>query len=261
MAVLLAAGCAQGQDSPTEAPATVGAPQSSPAAPGPEAEEARWSYEGETGPANWAELEADYATCGTGTRQSPINLTEAEAEPVQGAEVTYEYEPATYELTNPGHTVLAEAEDAGGITIGGEDYQLVQFHAHVPSEHALNGKREDLEVHLVHQSGEGKFAVVGVLVQQGPAGTGLAEAWNDLPTQGETVTRTDFDASTLLPQGRTTFRYEGSLTTPPCTEGVQWLVMQQTVTAPAQAVAAFEQLVGDTARPLQPLNGRDPLIG
>jgi carbonic anhydrase len=116
-------------------------------------------------------------------------------------------------------------------------------------------------VHLVHQSEEGKLAVVGVLVQQGPAGTGLAEAWKHLPTQGENVALTDFDASALLPQDRTTFRYDGSLTTPPCTEGVQWLVMQHTVTAPAEAVAAFEKLVGDTARPLQPLNGRDPLIG
>lgn len=256
---LLAAGCGQGQEASAPTPPTAEDQQTS---AGPAPEEASWSYEGETGPENWAELEADYATCGTGSRQSPVDLIEAEipTEPIEGADaadVVYDYQPATYELVDTGHTIQADTSSAGGITIDDKRYELLQFHAHAPSEHALDGQRTDLEVHLVHQSDDGELAVVGVLVEAGTSESSLAQAWRELPAEGETLPLTGFDASTLLPEDRTTFRYDGSLTTPPCTEGVKWLVMQETVTTESDVIRAFEDAVGESARPLQPLGDRE----
>ncbi|MDK3256074.1 carbonic anhydrase [Blastococcus capsensis] len=261
-AVLLVAACGGTEDSTADAPATVDTPGlKEPEAESPE--ESSWSYEGETGPANWAELEADYATCAAGERQSPVDLP-APADAAQGeaAVVTYDYQPAAYEVVDTGHTIQADAgSSAGGITVAGEDYELLQFHAHAPSEHAFAGERTDLEVHLVHQNAAGELAVVGVLVEEGESSSALAEAWADLPTGEQTVSVADFDAGTLLPEDRTTYQYEGSLTTPPCTEGVQWLVMQETATAPAEVITGFEEAVGESARPLQPLNEREPVLG
>lgn len=251
-AAVLLGGCSQDQDTVAESPVT--------SADEP-TQEAAWSYEGDTGPEDWAELDPEYATCSAGQEQSPIDLPAGVTEPADEAEVTYDYEPASYELVNTGHTLLATAGAAGGLTIDGERYELLQFHAHGPSEHAIGGEREELEIHLVHQNDEGELAVVGVLVDEGPADSTLADAWAELPEEGGTAALDDFDAASLLPEDRTTFRYSGSLTTPPCTEGVRWLVMEETVTAPADVVSAFESAVGDSARPLQPLNEREPVLG
>lgn len=263
-AVLLVAACGETDDPAAETPAIADPPAlAEPEAESPE--EISWSYEGETGPANWAELEAAYATCGTGQRQSPVDLTApADTAPpgAEAASVTYDYLPAAYEVVDTGHTIQADAESpAGGITVDGEDYELLQFHAHAPSEHAFDGERTDLEVHLVHQNAAGELAVVGVLVEEGESPSALAEAWADLPTGEETAPLADFDAGTLLPEDRTTYQYEGSLTTPPCTEGVQWLVLQETATAPAEVITDFEEAVGESARPLQPLGEREVVLG
>lgn len=262
-ALLLVAACGGTDDTVAETPTTADTPLEEPEAESPE--ESSWSYDGETGPANWAELDADYSTCVAGLAQSPIDLTApAETAPTEAeaASVTYDYQPAAYEVVHTGHTIQAEAESpAGGITVDGEDYELLQFHAHAPSEHAFAGERTDLEVHLVHQNAAGELAVVGVLVEEGESASALADAWADLPTEEETVALADFDAGTLLPEDRATYQYEGSLTTPPCAEGVQWLVMQETVTAPAEVITGFEDAVGESARPLQPLGERELVLG
>jgi carbonic anhydrase len=261
-AVLLAAACGGNEDAATEAPVFADTPGvEEPEAESPE--EGSWSYEGQTGPAAWAELEADYATCATGQHQSPVDLIDASEVPSgEAAQVTYDHQPASYEVVHTGHTIQADVDSpAGGITVDGEEYELLQFHAHLPSEHAFGGQRADLEVHLVHQNAAGELAVVGVLVEEGQSDYALVDAWADLPTGEETVSLADFDAGTLLPEDRTTYQYEGSLTTPPCTEGVQWLVMQETATAPSEVITGFEDAVGESARPLQPLNDRDLVLG
>jgi carbonic anhydrase len=231
--------------------------------------EVPWSYEGESGPANWAALEPGYATCAAGQRQSPVDLpAPAEAGPAAATDVTYDHRPAAFEVRDTGRTIRAEAASpAGGITVDGEAHELVQFHAHTPSEHAVAGGRTALEVHLVHRDAAGELVVIGVRVEEGgstsaPAGaaSALAGAWADLPTREETVALADFDAGALLPEDRTAYRYEGSLTTPPCTEGVQWLVLREPVTAPAAVIAGFAEAVGESARPLQPLGGRTPVL-
>lgn len=259
-AVLLVAACGESDSSAVQASATA-APQ------GPEErespEEGSWSYAGATGPENWAQLDADYATCAAGQRQSPVDLPlPAEAAPAEAADVTYDYQPAAYELIDTDHTIQADAgSPAGGITVDGEDYELLQFHAHAPSEHALAGQRTDLEIHLVHQNAAGELAVVGVLVEDGQPSSALAQAWADLPTGEETASLADFDAGALLPEDPIAYRYEGSLTTPPCTEGVQWLVVQEVATAPAEVISDFTDAVGRSARPLQPLGDREPVLG
>lgn len=261
-AVLLVAACGVSDSTAAEAPATA-APQGLEELESKSPEESSWSYVGETGPSNWAELDADYATCAVGQRQSPVDLpAPAKAAPAEAAHVSYDYQPTAYELVDTGRTIQANAESpAGGITVDGDDYELLQFHAHAPSEHAFAGGRTALEVHLVHQNAAGELAVVGVLVEEGQPSSALAEAWADLPTEGETVSLTDFNAGALLPEDRTAYQYEGSLTTPPCTEGVQWLLMQETATAPAEMITGFEDAVGASARPLQPLGEREPALG
>lgn len=250
-------GCADEADPATDAAGTVEAPAAA-SAPEPE-----WGYDGAIGPERWDELDLENAECATGQQQSPIDLSEdlATPDPADVPPVTYDYEPATFEVVDVGHTIQASPEDAGGgLTLGGESYELAQFHVHAPSEHAIDGERTNLAVHLVHQNADGELAVVGVLVEAGDAASGLATAWEELPYEGETVTLPDFDASTLLPDDRTTFRYTGSLTTPPCTEGVQWLVMRDVVTAEPEVVSSVEELVAGTARPLQPANERDVVL-
>lgn len=258
-AVLLLVACGGSDSTAAEAPATA-APQGLEELESESPEEGSWSYAGETGPANWAELDADYATCAAGQRQSPVDLPlPAEAAPVEAVSVTYGYQPAAYELNDTDRTIQADAESpAGGITVDGEDYELLQFHAHAPSEHAFAGERTDLEVHLVHQNAAGELAVVGVLLEEGQSSSALVEAWADLPSGEETASLADFDAGALLPEDRTAYQYRGSLTTPPCTEGVQWLLMQEVVTAPAEVISGFEDAVGKSARPLQPLGEREP---
>jgi carbonic anhydrase len=142
--------------------------------------EAAWSYEGGTGSEHWGDLAADYATGAAGEQQSPIDLKVDAAEQAPGEEVpdvAYGYQPATYELVDKVHTIQVEVEgEAGGITIGDERYKLVQFHAHAPSEHALDGERTDLEVHLVHQNDDSELAVVGVLIEGDGTGSEPARA-------------------------------------------------------------------------------------
>lgn len=251
--------------------ATACAAEEEPVASAPEPTEqeqevtpAAWSYEGDTGPEQWAELDATYATCGAGQEQSPIDVTEApsaDAEPQDVDPVTYDYTPAPFTLVNERYTIKASAQDAGGLTLGDERYDLLQFHVHAPSEHTLDGERTELGVHLVHQNAGGELAVVQLFFEPGPGEGVLGEAFADLPREeGETTTIEDFDVSTLLPQDRSTFRYDGSLTTPPCTENVRWIVMQEAMPGSEEVISTIQDIISETARPLQPLNGRDVLV-
>ena len=229
----------------------------------PAIEAAAWSYEGDTGPERWAELDATYATCEAGQEQSPIDVNTAPvSDAEQGADpVTYDYRPAAFTLKKEPYTIKASAKDAGGITLGDEPYDLLQFHIHTPSEHTLDGDRTELGVHLVHQNADGELAVVQLFFKPGEGDGPLSEAFADLPrTKDETTTLEGFDVSTLLPDKRTTFRYDGSLTTPPCTENVRWIVMQEAMEGSSDLITTVQDLIGDSARPLQPLNGREVVV-
>ena len=241
----------QPASAPAAAPAAAPQPTAAAAAAKP-----HWTYEGAEGPEHWGELPG-YEACATGKSQSPINVTNAE--PADLANIAFSYQPSEVKILNNGHTVQVNYDKGSYIEVDGERYDLQQFHFHAPSEHAINDKRAAAELHLVHQSADGKLAVVGVLLEKGAENAAFKPVWDNLPAKEaeEKATGVKVAAADLLPQVKTTYRYSGSLTTPPCSEGVTWLLMTTPVEMSEAQIAAFAQLFehGD-ARPVQPLNDR-----
>ena len=219
-----------------------------------------WSYDGSTGPAHWGSLEAGFAACATGSTQSPIDLPTALPEKTSdGIEITYQDAPL--QVINNGHTIQANFSEGSSITIGGTVYPLRQLHFHSHSEHTIGGKQLDMVVHLVHVSDQGKIAVIGVLMKTGGPDNPLIERiWHHIPGQsgGESAPAgVSINAAELLPASRKHYRLMGSLTTPPCTEGVLWSVMVEPIEVSARQIAAFRHLYPNNARPVQPRNDRE----
>ena len=215
-----------------------------------------WSYEGAGAPENWGRLDADYALCNTGKRQSPIDIRDGirvDLEPIQ-----FSYKPTSFRVTDNGHTVQVSLL-GGSINLLGTRYLLTQFHFHRPSEETINGKAYDMVAHLVHQSDQGKIAVVSVLLERGNENPIIQTVWNNLPLERDEdvapPTQT-LDLTQLLPENRAYYTYMGSLTTPPCSEGVLWLVLKQPVTISAEQLAIFARLYKNNARPIQSAGGR-----
>ena len=216
-----------------------------------------WGYQGEAGPAHWGTLGDDFATCGVGRRQSPVTLP-ADAPPTSLA-LGFAYAPTALNIVNNGHTVQVNHDAGSTLTVDGKPYTILQFHFHTPSENTVLGVAVAMEMHIVHAADDGALAVVGVLFDIGEADNPfLATFWDGLPTAG-VETRIDgvvnvadaFDPS----DGITSFA--GSLTTPPCSEGVTWLMVKQHETVSKVQLAEFVELIGFNARPTQPLNDRD----
>ncbi|MEJ0016171.1 MAG: carbonic anhydrase [Acetobacteraceae bacterium] len=221
------------------------------------AETAHWGYEGGGGPAKWGDLSADFRACSAGVEQTPIDLVH----PVRAelGSVTVAYQKMPLKIVNNGHTIQVKATPGSRLQINETAYELLQFHFHHPSEHLLAGKAFDLECHFVHRSAAGAFAVLGVFVQPGAANAALTPIWQAMPakeTPEQTVPGVTVDASALLPKDRHYFRYMGSLTTPPCSEGLTWTVFRDPVTASVEQIRAFAALFPMNARPSQPLNRR-----
>jgi carbonic anhydrase len=218
-----------------------------------------WSYSGEDGPANWASLDPSFRECGEGREQSPIDLTD----PVDGEIGKFEprSEPAPGTVSNTGHSIEVSLHDAGSVRKGDTEYDLDQFHFHVPSEHAIDGKRYPAEVHIVHATEDEEFAVLGVVLETGAENEALAQALEKVPLEAgeERELEGEIDATDLLPAGGsgTVFRYAGSLTTPPCTEGVVWTFFEEPIELSRQQLDQLARAYDDNARPLQPLNDRE----
>ena len=160
---------------------------------------------------------------------------------------------------NNGHTIQINYADADTLTLGGISYRLVQYHFHSPSEHTVDGKHFPMEMHMVHKSADGKLAVVGVFIAEGAHNKAFDPVWANLPAQKGVETHfpaVKVDVDALLPTARTSYRYDGSLTTPPCSEGVNWIVMTTPIQLSGEQVAAFTRLIKDNNRPVQTLNGR-----
>jgi carbonic anhydrase len=229
--------------------------------------EAHWSYEdgsGEVGPAHWAELPGN-APCSAGRHQSPIALVSSgagAATPAAGPQDVFSYKPSRISLVNNGHTVQEDYDPGSSVSEGGVVYTLRQFHFHAPSEHTLDGRSFPLEMHLVHLDAAGKPAlVVGVLVKEGRSNSDFDVLFARLPQHsGEKVEPAGgkVEAAHLLPADRSHFVYDGSLTTPPCSEGVRWRVMRQPIEMSAAQIEVFRAVphLQHTNRPLQPANGR-----
>jgi carbonic anhydrase len=220
---------------------------------------AEWSYQGHTGPEHWGELDPAFALAKTGQEQSPVDIVRAEVVTGNGAPLEVSYQPTPLTILHNGHTIEEECEGGGSLTVGGHRYELAQFHFHSPSEHTIDGQHTPLELHLVHKDTEGKLAVLGVLIDEGKAHPELARLWEHLPTEpGNKVSDEEVkvDPARLLPTSLATYRYAGSLTTPPCSEGVSWFVLQQPIEASAEQVGAFRKVIHGNNRPTQPLRGR-----
>lgn len=219
----------------------------------------QWTYEGATGPDHWAELSSDFKTCQAGQKQTPINLTGA----ARGDEPApqFDYRSFPIKILNNGHTIQVNAAPGSSISIGGTKYELAQFHFHHPSEHLLNGKAFEIELHLVHKSAAGGLAVVGVFLKPGKENAALKAVFDQMPREKgpEVAAQGSVDPAQLLPANRGFYRYAGSLTTPPCSEGIVWTVFKEPVElSPAQA-KQFSDLFKNNARPIQSLHGR-PLV-
>ncbi|MCW5661848.1 MAG: carbonic anhydrase family protein [Burkholderiaceae bacterium] len=217
---------------------------------------AHWSYDGDAGPHAWHQLKPEYVKCGSGTRQSPIDIRDGirvDMDPVQ-----FDYRAGTFRVLDNGHTVQAHVAAGNFIDVMGRRYELQQFHFHRPSEERIDGKQFDMVVHLVHKDLEGRLAVVAVLLERGAAHAVVQSVWNNLPLEKneELAARTPLDPSQLLPKDPRYFAYMGSLTTPPCSEGVLWIVMQQPVPVSAEQIEVFARLYPMNARPLQQASGR-----
>jgi carbonic anhydrase len=215
-----------------------------------------WSYEGETGPANWGKINPAWAKCGTGNRQSPIDIRDGMK--VDLEQITFDYHPSSFNVTDNGHTVQVMVGSGNFLTVGNRTYELIQFHFHRPSEERINGKGYEMVVHLVHKDGEGRIAMLALLLERGKPQPVIQTVWNNLPLEKlDTAAPVEpLDPLDLIPARRDYFTFMGSMTTPPCNEGVLWLVMKEPVQASPAQMALFSRLYPLNARPTQPSAGR-----
>jgi carbonic anhydrase len=220
------------------------------------AEGHHWSYGKDGGPAHWGELDQSFASCQLGKVQSPIDIRGAKAADLPA--ISFDYKPAPLKLIDNGHTIQVNYAPGSTIDVAGTRYELVQFHFHKPSEERIDGKAHAMVVHLVHKGADGALAVVAVLLDKGHDNATLRAIWSHLPKhkEKEVTSPATIDASALLPADRGYYTFTGSLTTPPCSEGVRWFVLKKPMTLAASELTAFAKLYPMNARPTQPLNGR-----
>jgi carbonic anhydrase len=236
----------------------------------PEERTAHWSYEGEDGPEHWGELSPEYADCANGREQSPIDLP-TNLEPV-GGEVRRNYEPTAMtigrndymaDIVDNGHTIQITTTDAGTLEFDGEVYDFLQFHFHAPSEHTLAGRHAALEMHQVHRHTDGRFAVVAVFFEEGdahPVFDAIARHVPKNPGEEVHLEHVTIDVDEILPESDLYYRYRGSLTTPPCSEGVTWLVLAEPVQLSTEQIDAIASRIEGSNRPIQPLREREILL-
>ncbi|MCC7151648.1 MAG: carbonic anhydrase family protein [Rubrivivax sp.] len=216
-----------------------------------------WSYAGDAGPATWGSIETGFATCSKGQRQSPIDIRggiAVELEPVQ-----FDYRGGDFSVLDNGHTVQASVAPGNTMAVGGRRFELQQLHFHRPAEERIDGRGFDMSLHLVHKDHEGRLAVVALLLERGETPQPVVQrVWNDLPLEKHIEQRGSqpLDPAALLPVDRGYFTYMGSLTTPPCSEDVLWIVMRQPIVVTRAQIDVFTHLYPMNARPLQAAAGR-----
>lgn len=220
-------------------------------------EEHHWGYKGDSGPKHWGSLKQEFSTCSTGKNQSPINLSQM-VEGNLGA-INYSYKKGGNQVVNNGHAIQVNYSDGSTIIIDGNYFDLKQFHFHTPSENHINGQSYPLEAHLVHSDSSGNLAVVAVMFEFGQENSFLKTIIENTPTLPgkEHSLESPLNVAAMLPSNKDHYRFNGSLTTPPCSEGVRWFVLKQPAQVSESQVSRFHQAVGfDNNRPLQALNAR-----
>jgi carbonic anhydrase len=219
-----------------------------------------WDYAGPEDPPHWGKLDPTYAECSLGHMQSPIDIKQAKKTELPALKI--DYKPGSLNIIDNGHTVQINIAPGSTLTVGSKSYTLKQFHFHHPSEEHVNGKVYDLVAHLVHVDRDGHLAVVAVLFDKGNANPLIETLWKNVPAEKEKARdfpSVSIQVQDLLPAERGYFTYTGSLTTPPCSEGVTWYVLKNPSTVSAGQVAAFSRIYPRNARPIQPTDGREIL--
>jgi carbonic anhydrase len=219
---------------------------------------AHWEYSGADGPARWGDLDPAYATCKTGVHQSPIDIKLAKKDssltPLQ-----FDYKASPLKIINNGHTIRINYAPGSSVTVNGTVYPLTQFHFHKPSEEEIAGKKFDMVIHLVHETPHGAV-VVALLVKSGSENAVIQKVWANIPAEVGKEVAADgvtVNAADLLPANQNYYTFAGSLTTPPCAEGVEWYVMKTPIQFSAAQIAAFAKIYPMNARPMQPTKGRE----
>jgi carbonic anhydrase len=218
-----------------------------------------WSYAGKGGPQAWGQLKPEFNVCAIGKRQSPINIEDSYTLQGPAEPLHFNYQPSTGTVVNNGHTIQVNVEGNNTLTVRGSVYNLVQFHFHTPSEEQVNYRSYAMVAHLVHKNAEGQLAVVAVLLDPGEANALIDKVWTYMPLDVGDEVRLPaglLNLNELLPKDQRYYQFLGSLTTPPCTEGVLWMVIKQPTQISAAQLRLFQQLYPSNARPVQPVNGR-----
>jgi carbonic anhydrase len=216
-----------------------------------------WDYGVSRGPSHWGELKPEFAPCKNGHRQSPIDIRNAQKADLPA--IQFDYKPSSLNIIDNGHTIEIDYSPGSSISLGGKRYELKQFHFHRPSEEKINGKNFEMVAHLVHADEKGHVVVVAVLLQKGEDNALVHTLWKDLPKEKDKIEsdkNVQIDADGLLPPDHGYYTFSGSLTTPPCSEDVTWLVLKHPVSVSAEEIEQFSKLYRDDARPTQPLYGR-----
>ena len=217
-----------------------------------------WGYSGAQGPNAWGNLDTGFELCGKGQNQSPINIGKTSIKVLD--KIKFSYRDTPIEILNNGHTIQANYQPGSHMTIAGKQYELLQFHFHSPSEHQIKGSPAPLEMHLVHKSADGVLAVVGIMFDRGRGNYLLDPIWENMPNKAKKTNRSSrghINAAKFLPNDQTYYFYNGSLTTPPCSEGVKWFVMQNSSTVSSKQIKKFVKTVGENARPVQVIYSRN----
>lgn len=220
---------------------------------------AHWDYGGPTGPEHWGAMKPEYGTCATGQRQSPVHIQEQSTLQGPADALRFNYHPSGGSVINNGHTIQVDVEGENTLTVRGSTYTLLQFHFHHPAEEKINQKGFAMVAHLVHKNEQGQLGVVAVLIDPGEANSFIHKVWTHMPLDVNDRVKLPaglLDLRELLPQDPRYYMLMGSLTTPPCTEGVLWMVLRQPVTVSREQLRLFSQLFPMNARPIQALNGR-----
>jgi carbonic anhydrase len=255
-------GASDGNDADTPRGGSADASQGDHAVP-------HWGYEKDDGPDRWGEMSEAWSACATGQRQSPIDVGNAKPGDIPATTMSFPpvdlhivHQEHVLDVLDNGHTIQVNYDGGETLSFGEETYQLLQYHFHSPSEHTVDGEHYPMEMHLVHQGDAGKLAVIGVFIEEGEHNHAFDVVWQNLPDEkGEQVHVEDvqIDIDDMLPDSSTSYRYDGSLTTPPCSEDVRWIVMTEPIRLGSGQINAFREVFTGNNRPPQPLNDREVL--
>jgi carbonic anhydrase len=217
-----------------------------------------WDYEGQAAPEHWAELSPEFIACAEGHFQSPIDLETYQAIKYQGGILEFHYHASPIDVVNNGHTIMVNVEERNHLLVNEVSYELKQVHFHAPAEHQIDGIVFPMEMHMVHVNEEENYAVVGIFIKEGLENVHLKELWECMPAHfnEHQHAQESCDLRALIPQDQAVIHYTGSLTTPPCSEGVEWYVMETPIEMSKDQINAFKNLYDHNNRPIQNRSAR-----